>query len=74
MWRAIPTILIIALAFIGSLVYVAFYATGLSVWQQIIIVVVTLIAAMVVVAILWIIWWMPYVGMMKRKDWQKAWK
>ncbi len=60
MWRAMLTILIIGIALVGSLIYVAFYSTGLNIFQDIVVVIVALIIAVVIISILWMLWWMPY--------------
>ncbi len=74
--KIIATVLIGSIALIGSLLFVAFYANGFSIFQKIIVVIAVLIAACALISILWILWWAPYMKQMKSwraKDWEQ-WK
>jgi VIT1/CCC1 family predicted Fe2+/Mn2+ transporter len=73
LWRTVVTVLVGCFALIGSLLYVGFYAIGLSLLQKIIIVLVALIAAGAVITLVWMTGWSQYVGKLKGKDWQQ-WK
>jgi len=55
-WMSVVAMLIPAVLLIGSLIYVAFYATGYSLFQKIVIVIVALIAVGVAEALLWMVW------------------
>ncbi len=56
MWRIVLTIVSLAAFLIGSLIYVAFYAGGFSLFQKIVVVLVALIAAGTIVAVAWVTW------------------
>ncbi len=56
LWMTVVAILIPAILLIGSLIYVAFYADGYSLFQKIVIVIVALIVVGVAEALLWMIW------------------
>ncbi len=71
----IVTVLIIAFALVGSMMYVAFFSQGLSIVQDVVIVLTILIVAIVVIAVLWMFWWMTYMDKhFSEKDWPKNWK
>jgi uncharacterized membrane protein YdbT with pleckstrin-like domain len=74
MYGAILTVLIVAAALVGSLIYVAFYANGLSLFQSVVIIIVVLAIAFTLVSILWMVWWMPYMTKFNAKEWQMKWK
>ena len=50
------SVLIPAILLIGSLIYVAFYASGYSLFQKIIIVIIALIVICVAESLVWMIW------------------
>lgn len=55
-WMSILSVLIPAIVFVASLIYVAFYAIGYTLFQQIVIVVIALVVIGVAEALLWMIW------------------
>jgi len=55
-WMSVIAVLIPAVLLVGSLIYVAFYANGYSLFQKIVIVIVALIVVGVAEALLWMIW------------------
>ena len=57
--RIIVTILIVAAFISGSLLYVAFYSSGYSLFQKGVIVLVALIVAAALISILWVLWAIP---------------
>ena len=73
MWRVILTLLIVGVALVGSLGYVAFYATGFSLFQSVVLVLIALIIAGLLVSIIWMVGWSRY---MNKKTWAKfkEWK
>ena len=56
MWRVIFSILIVTAFLVGSILYVAFYTRGYSLFQQLAVVLVALILAFAGLAILWVTW------------------
>ncbi|MDE1865940.1 MAG: hypothetical protein KGH94_04870 [Candidatus Micrarchaeota archaeon] len=58
--RIIATILIIALFVGGSLLYVAFYSSGFTLFQKIVVVIVAFIAGAALISILWVLWSAKY--------------
>ncbi|MDE1860961.1 MAG: hypothetical protein KGH72_04575 [Candidatus Micrarchaeota archaeon] len=56
LWMSVVAILIPAVILIGALIYVAFYTSGYSLFQQIVIIIVALIVVAVAEAILWMAW------------------
>jgi hypothetical protein len=56
MWMSVVSVLIPAIFLVCSLVYVAFYADGYSLFQKIVIVVVALIVVGAAEALLWMVW------------------
>ena len=50
------TVLILAIALVAPLIYVAFYATQYSFFQKVVVVLVSLILAGAAIAVMWIIW------------------
>ncbi len=65
-WRSVLTLVIVAVTLIGSLAYVAFYATGLSLFQKVVIVLIALIVAGVIAGIIWMTGWSKF---MNKKSW-----
>ena len=55
-WRIVLTIITMAGFLIGSLIYVAFYTSGFSLFQKIVVVLVALILAGTIVSIAWVTW------------------
>lgn len=53
---SIISTLIPAVLLIGALVYVAFYATGYSIFQKVVIVIIAMIVVGVAEALLWMVW------------------
>jgi hypothetical protein len=53
---SVLSILIPAVLLIGALVYVAFCATGYSIFQKVVIVIIALIVVGVAEALLWMVW------------------
>ncbi len=56
MWRIVLTILTVSAFLIGSLVYVAFYTAGFSLFQKLVVVLVALILAVTIVSLVWVTW------------------
>lgn len=54
--RIIVTIVTVASFLIGSLVYIAFYTEGYTLFQQIAVFLVALILAVTIVSIVWVAW------------------
>lgn len=55
-WRVVLTIVTLAAFLAGSLIYVAFYTGGFSLFQKIVVVLVALIIAGTIVSIAWVTW------------------
>ncbi len=55
-WRVVLTIITLAAFLAGSLIYVAFYTGGFSIFQKIVVVLVALILAGTIVSIAWVTW------------------
>lgn len=55
-WMSVVAILIPAILLIGTLIYVAFYSNGYSLFQKIVIVIIALIVIGVAEAVLWMVW------------------
>ena len=55
-WRVVLTIITLAAFLAGSLIYVAFYTGGFSLFQKIVVVLVALIIAGTIVSIAWVTW------------------
>ena len=55
-WMSALSALIPAILLIGALVYVAFYATGYSLFQKVVIVIIALIVMAAAEALLWLAW------------------
>lgn len=70
MWGGIVTVLIIGAALVGSLIYIAFFAHGFNVLQDVVVVLVSLIVAAVLVSIMWMLWWMPHMPK-NMNEWKK---
>ncbi len=68
LWRTVFTILALASFLIGSLVYVAFYTSGYTLFQKIAVVLIALIAALTVISIIWVTW-AGRRGMMRWMKW-----
>lgn len=67
--RAVSTILIFSLVLISSILFVAFFAGGLSLLQDIAIIIVAFIAATALICVLWIVWWIPS-GKFNARKWR----
>lgn len=65
-WRTIVTVFVLAASLVGSLGYVAFYAKGFSLFQQLVVVLIAFIIAIAIVSIVWITW-------AGRRGWMRAW-
>jgi len=55
-WMSVISTLIPAVLLIGALVYVAFYASGYSLFQKIVVVIISLIVICVAEALIWMVW------------------
>ncbi len=55
-WRIVLTIITLSAFLVGSLVYVAFYTGGFTLFQKIVVVLVALIIAVTIVAVAWVSW------------------
>jgi hypothetical protein len=55
-WRIVVTIIALAGFLAGSLVYVAFYTSGFSLFQKVVVVLVAFIISVTVVSIAWVTW------------------
>lgn len=54
--RIISSILIVTAFLVGSIIYVAFYTRGYTLFQQIAVVLVALILAIAALSIVWVTW------------------
>ncbi|HEY4822660.1 MAG TPA: hypothetical protein VIH83_03130 [Candidatus Bathyarchaeia archaeon] len=68
LWRTIFSILALATFLIGSLVYVAFYTSGYTLFQKVAVILIALIAALTVISIVWVSW-AGRRGMMRWMKW-----
>lgn len=55
-WRIISTILVVTAFLVGSIIYVAFYTSGYSLFQKIAVVLVALILAVAAISVVWVTW------------------
>ena len=58
--------IVLAGSLVGSLGYVAFYAKGFSLFQQLVVVLIAFIVAIAILSIVWITW-------AGRRGWMRAW-
>lgn len=56
LWMAVISVLIPAVVLIASLIYVAFYAGGFSLFQKIVVVVVGFVIIGLLEALVWLVW------------------
>lgn len=64
--RIVGSIIILAGFLVGSLIYIAFYTSGFSLFQKVVVFIVAFIIAVAAIAIMWVTW-------AGRRGWIRGW-